>query len=114
MLPNEIERRLKPRVEGPISAMVYGQVLSGEPFQILTALDNLSVSGLHLRLRRPVAVASPLHAIIRIAGIKVNVKGVVRRIEMEPDGSFGLAVAFEGYRVVPDPTQASDKRRSPL
>ena len=114
MLPDERERRHKPRVKGPIPAKVYAKAMSGESFEFRTLFDNLSVSGLHVRFAHPVAVASPLTVIIRVAGIKVNANGVVQRIQLEPDGSFGVGVAFDGYRVVSDPAQANDEKRSAL
>ncbi len=100
MLQDEIvERRSKPRIEGRFPAMVRGTTAHGEPFEVQTLLDNLSVSGLHVRLGHQVAVASPLFASIRLPGIEVKAKGVVKRIELEQDGSFGLGVAFDSYRV---------------
>ena len=50
-----------------------------------------------------VALVGPeayLFATIWFAGIKVEASGVVRRVEAQSDGSFGLGVAFDRYRVL--------------
>jgi hypothetical protein len=111
MFPDEIvERRSKPRVQGAFPATIHGTTAIGEPFVVQTRLDNLSVGGLHLRLKLPVAVASPLFANIRLPGIEVRAKGIVNRIERESDdGSFGLGVAFKSYRVYSAPSDMNDR-----
>ena len=101
MSPDEIaERRLKPRISGPIAAVLIGTDRRGESFKIETALDNLSVGGLHAQIERQVEVKSLLFALIRFAGMEVEASGVVCRVESQPDGMFGLGVAFESYQVL--------------
>ncbi len=101
MFRDETERRLKPRINGPIRAKVYCTALSGESIEIMdAALNNLSTSGLHVCLEHPVAEASSLQAIISIGGVEVMANGIVRRVETRPDGSFGLGVEFENYSVL--------------
>ncbi len=103
MFRDGIERRIKPRVNGPIPVKVCCTPTSGESFEIIgTVLDNLSTSGLHVCVEHPVAVASPLVAFISFAGTEIMASGIVRRVEMQHDGSFGLGVAFESYRLVSD------------
>jgi len=94
-----VERRSQLRIEGSIPATVSGMDTSGEPFEIGTALGNLSLSGLYVCLERPIAVDSPLSAIIRFEGLEVKTTGVVKRVEPQPDGSFGLGVAFDSYNI---------------
>ncbi len=96
-----IERRSKPRIEGSIPAAVTVMDESGGSYEIGTVLGNLSVSGLYVRLDRPAALASPFLATIRFAGLEVKAKGTVRRVESHPDGTFGLGVAFDSYRLIP-------------
>jgi hypothetical protein len=71
----------------------------GEPFEIETVLDNLSVGGLHIRLEKKLDAAASLFATIRFAGMEIEADGVVKRVEPHPDGSFGFGVAFESYRI---------------
>ncbi len=94
-----VERRAKPRIEGSFPASVRGTAICGESFELQTQLDNLSVSGLHVCLQQPVAVASTFFAIIRLARLEVKARGVVRRVELRPDGSFALGVSIDSYRV---------------
>jgi hypothetical protein len=101
MLRDEIvERRAQPRIEGSFPATVSGIDLSGQPFEVGTALDNLSLSGMHLYLEQPVSVDAQLATTIRFAGIEVKATGVIKRVELRDDGSFGLGVAFDSYRVL--------------
>ncbi len=92
-----------------VPATVQGNDVSGEPFEIGTSLDNLSVSGLYVRLAREMAVAAPLFAIIRFSGLEIKAKGVVKRVVPVPDGLFGLGVAFESYRAVSAPADEGDR-----
>ncbi len=95
-----VERRAQPRIEGSFPATVSGMDISGQPFEIGTALDNLSLSGMHLFLEQPVSVNTALATTIRFAGIEVKATGVVKRVELQDDGSFGLGVAFDTYQVI--------------
>ena len=94
-----VERRSKPRIQGPIPAMVRGSDTNGESFEIETALDNLSVGGLYVCLQRRLDVAAPLFALIRFAGMEIEATGVVKRVESQPNGSFGFGVALEDYNI---------------
>ncbi len=110
MFTGEIgERRSKPRVAMIVAATVRGSDSGGEPFEISTSIDNLSVSGLYVRLAREVAVASPLFTLIRFSGLEIKAKGVVKRVVPLPDGLFGLGVAFESYRAVSAPVDEVDR-----
>ncbi len=100
MLTNEIvERRSKPRITSHIPATVRGRTPFGKSFEIETVLDNLSTGGLHVRLEQCIDVAASVSAFIRFAGTEIEAGGMVNRVEPQPDGSFGLAVTFESYRV---------------
>jgi len=98
-----VERRSKSRIEGPIPATLRGSDTSGESFEIETMVDNLSVGGFHVSLERRLAVAASLFALIRFTGMKIEANGVVKRVEPQRDGLFGLGVAFESYRVLSEP-----------
>lgn len=95
-----VERRSKPRIEGPIPADVRCTGANGESFEIQTMLDNLCVGGFHLRLNQQLEAAVTVSALIRFTGMKIEAEGVVKRIEPQLDGSFGYGVAFESYHIL--------------
>lgn len=101
MASNEmVERRFKPRIEGPIPAQVRSTDAGGAPFEIQTMLDNLSVGGFHMRLTRQLEAAVSVSALICFTGMNIEAEGVVKRIEPQPDGSFGFGVEFKSYQIL--------------
>lgn len=102
------ERRVKPRIQGPISAHVKGAAADGGAFDLEASLDNLSTGGLYVRLDRPVLAAAELSFIIRLPsasgsgapGMRFAARGVVRRVEACPDGLYGLGVEFTGHHQI--------------
>src|SRR3712207_5904572 len=90
-----VERRRQPRLYEPFPALVRGvDAGSSEPFRAGTVLDNLSTSGLYLRLAQKVAPATNLSIVTRLSnappdearGAVVAIKGVVQRAEPQSDG----------------------------
>ena len=67
--------------------------------EIKTVLDDLSVGGLHLCIDQRIEAEASLFTAIRFAGMEIEADGVVKRVEPQPDGLFGLAVAFKSYRI---------------
>lgn len=104
---NERERRRKIRVEGPIPVRVRGTDIHGIRFDNEASLDNLSTGGLYVRLKQRMDATSKLFFLIRVPpypgatapGMRVAARGTVRRVELQSDGSSGLAVVFTRYRV---------------
>lgn len=100
------ERRAKPRISEPYPATVRGLDGSGWAFEEETVLDNLSASGLYLRLGRSIQPGAKLFIVFWLSPNRsrqdptstVAVRGIVLRAELQPDGSCGLAVAFRRYR----------------
>ena len=100
------ERREKPRVEQPFPVTVRGVDATGEPLDIDTVLDNMSVGGLYVRIPRRLEPGAQITVGIRVSApweerpaARVATRGVVLRVESKPDGEHGLAVAFTRYRV---------------
>ena len=100
------ERRGRPRIERPFPVTVRGVDAMGEPLDIDTVLDNMSVGGLYVRLPRRIEPGAQLAVGIRVsvpweegAGARVATRGVVLRVESKSDGDHGLAVEFTRYRV---------------
>jgi c-di-GMP-binding flagellar brake protein YcgR len=101
-----IERRGAVRVAIPFPATVRGLDQTGDRFTLDTILDNLSSTGLYLRLARMVAPGAALFIVVRltvvpaqqVAAASVAVRGVVLRAELQLDGTWGVAVRFTRHR----------------
>jgi hypothetical protein len=85
---------------------VRGINTSGEAFEIETVLDNLSASGLYLRLPQQIEPGARLFIIIRFStasndnAFRVAIRGKVLRAEAQPDGNCGLGIEFERHRFI--------------
>jgi hypothetical protein len=100
-----IERRSKPRITCCWLAVVRSVDACGERFEDHTVLDNLSATGLYVRLARPIACGAPLFVVVSFAHascntttLRIAMRGVVVRAELHSDGNYGLAVAFTHHR----------------
>jgi hypothetical protein len=86
--------------------MVRGVNASGEAFETITVLDNLSAGGLHLFLRQRLEQGVKVFIVIQFSTSptvretrpRVAIRGDVLRVERESTGAFGIAVAFKGHR----------------
>jgi hypothetical protein len=99
------ERRGRPRVERPFPVTVRGVDATGEPLDIDTVLDNMSVGGLYVRLPRRIEPGARLAVGIRVSvsgaqerTARVATRSVVKRVESAAGGEHGLAVAFTRHR----------------
>jgi PilZ domain-containing protein len=100
------ERRNKPRIKETFPATVRGVDINGHPFKTETELDNLSASGLHLRLNNSVEEGTKLSIVVQFANqlnvdgpsARMAADGVVLRAEKTHNGSYGLGVLFTKYR----------------
>ncbi len=103
---SDCERRGKPRVDQPFPVTVRGVDAMGEPLNIDTVLDNMSVGGLYVRIPRRLEPGAYITVGIRVSApweerpaARVATRGVVLRVEPAPGGEHGLAVAFTKYRI---------------
>src|SRR5215208_7963035 len=100
------ERRQKPRISMPFIAKVQGVDISGTEFGVYTLLDNISATGLYMKLSREVESGSKLFSIVRLAShwtkqepvARIAVRGVVLRVEAEKFGLCGIALRFTSHR----------------
>ena len=100
------ERRSEERVDLPFPALVRGMDATGHRFAIEVVLDNLSASGLYLRLARPIGQGARLFICVQLAltadpnahAPRAALHGIVLRAEPQADGRIGVAVAFERHR----------------
>ena len=100
------ERRRHARLYESLPVLVRGVAATGEAFELLTVLDNVSAGGLYVRLKHRVEVGEKLFAAICFAAdrmaeaphLRVVVRGRVVRITRHPDGRWGVGVQVVRHR----------------
>ncbi len=99
------ERRRKTRIQDEIPARVRGVDARGNSFDLEAELENLSACGLYLRLRCRTNCSAPLFTSFRLPaspgtdrlGTLWQTQGVIRRVEPQADGTYGVGVEFTSY-----------------
>ena len=99
------ERRSKPRAAGPVPARVWGVDVYDQPFSFDCQLDNISASGLYLRLPRKMSFSSAISLVVRLLhgpfeGMSAAIKGTVIRNEHGPGGDTGIGVRILEHRFI--------------
>jgi len=87
-------------------AFTIGGAAHGERFTLHTVLDNLSATGLYLRLARPLAPDASLFVVVRLAPADdapaaapgVAARCQVVRMERCAEGGWGIAMRFTRQR----------------
>ena len=95
--PSVAERRTKPRSSDVLPARVWGVDINDHPFSFDCLLDNMSASGLYLRMPRRMKFSASISLVVRLPNGPVErklaaIKGSVIRNEMETDGHTGLGI----------------------
>ena len=91
------ERRAKPRSHNQLTARVWGVDSEDQPFSLDCVLDNISASGLYLRLPRRMKFSASISLAVRLPHGSVDgrfaaINGTVIRDQMERDGHTGVGV----------------------
>jgi PilZ domain len=91
------ERRAKPRSQDRLTARVWGVDSNDQPFSLDCVLDNISASGLYLRLPRRMKFSASISLAVRLPvgpvdGRFAAINGTVIRDQMDHDGQTGVAV----------------------
>jgi hypothetical protein len=99
------ERRSKPRSTNALPARVWGVDVDDHPFSLDCMLDNISASGLYLRLPRRMKFSATLSLVVRLLhgpfqGMSAAIKGTVIRNERERAGDTGIAVRIVEHRFI--------------
>jgi hypothetical protein len=102
------DRRTAPRIETPFPVIVRSVDVADRWFEEHTVLDNLSSTGLYLRLVQQAQQGIRLFGLIRLAVTPntdasvafVALHGVVLRTEPRPGGVFGTAIRFTHHRFI--------------
>lgn len=94
-----LERRAKPRVSEPFPTTVSGVDKAGESFEFDCVLENISSTGLYLKMPRQLEQGSEVRLIVNfyadpLEAAGAAIRGVAVRSEPEADERWGLAVAI--------------------
>jgi PilZ domain len=97
------ERRAKPRSSQALPVRVWGVDIDDQPFSFDCHLDNMSASGLYVRLPRQMKFSSVISIVVRLlngplAGMSAAIKGTVIRDESKPDGHRGVGIRIIEHR----------------
>ncbi len=100
--------RTKPRINASFTAKVRGVDATGKAFEVDVVVENLSASGLYVRLPHQLRVDDEVFAFICLSCGRdpnappagVAVRGVVVRSEPQLDGSCRVAISFKRYRLL--------------
>ena len=100
-----LERRSKPRSHDVLPARVWGVDSDDQPFSLDCHLDNMSSSGLYLRLPRHMKFSSSISLVVRllngpVEGMVAAIKGTVMREEMESDGHRGFGIRIVEHKFI--------------
>ena len=92
-----VERRSKPRSNDELPARVWGVDIDDQPFSYDCHLENISASGLFLRLPRQMKFSSSISLVVRLLngpdeGTVAAIKGTVTREELKSDGHRGIGI----------------------
>jgi hypothetical protein len=98
----DLERRAKPRVQEHFPARIWGADSGALPFIIDCFLDNISSTGLYLRMPRKMPTGGEVRVIVHLlngptTGASACLYGEILRDEPQPDGRHGIAVAIKGH-----------------
>jgi PilZ domain len=98
------ERRIKPRMRHSFPTRVSGVDTEGRKFSLEVGLENISSSGLYLRMPREVKSGDMLNVLVRFSngkpGAMAAVVANVLRVEPGVDGLNGIAMAIKQYEFV--------------
>jgi hypothetical protein len=98
-----LERRTKPRVSKPFPTTVSGIDKTGESFEFDCVLDNISSTGLYLRIPRQMPTGGDVRLVVHLlngstSGVSASIHGEILRDEPQPDRKHGSAVAIKGHK----------------
>ena len=95
------ERRAKPRINDVLPARFWGVDEDGEVLSLDCQVDNLSSSGVFLRIPKRLRLSSKINLAVRLvngSGSTAAITGVVMRDEPRLGGSRGVAVRITEHR----------------
>ena len=99
------ERRAKPRSNDALPARVWGVDSEDHPFSFDCQVDNMSGSGIYLRMPRRMKFSSAISLVVwllngPVQGAAAAIKGIVIRHEMNSDGHSGVGIRIVEHRFI--------------
>ena len=99
------ERRSKPRSSDALPVRVWGVDINDHPFSFDCHLDNMSASGVYLRMPRRMRFSSAISLVVRLSSSRLEgksaaIKGTVIRDESWPDGHSGVGIRIVEHRFI--------------
>jgi len=96
------ERRIKPRLNQSFPTRAWGTDAAGQAFEVDCLLDNISSTGLYLRIPGQMKLGAELSMVIKFlndreTGATAVLRGHILRDEPQPDGRHGVAVAIKEH-----------------
>ena len=100
-----VERRAKPRAHDAFPARVWGVDIDDQPFSHECRLENISASGLYLRMPHRLKFASIISLVVELLngpvdGTAAAIKGTVIRDESKPDGHRGVGIRILEHKFI--------------
>jgi hypothetical protein len=96
-----LERRAKLRVNDSLPARIWGIDFEGNMMSLDCRIDNLSSSGVFLRIPRQLEIGSQINLVVRLtngSGANSAIKGKVLRDDLQLDGSRGIAIGITEHK----------------
>jgi hypothetical protein len=98
-----LERRHKARIKEPFPARIWGVDSGDLPFNVDCVVDNISSTGLYLRVPKLVDDGSEVRLIVHLlhgptSGVTASLQGRIVRSESQTDGRHGLAIAISKHK----------------
>lgn len=98
------ERRTKPRIRQAFPTRVRGKDIDGRQFDLNVGLENISSSGIYLRIPRMLKSGAELSLVVRFSnghqGATAALRAGVVRVDPGPDGLNGIAMAIQRYEFI--------------
>lgn len=95
------ERRAKPRLQESFPTKTWGTDAEGQLFEIDGMLENISSTGIYLRLPRRMNSGAELSVVIQFVNGQSGPTAILRtqvlRAELKPEGDHGLALAIKEH-----------------
>ena len=100
-----VERRAKPRSNDALPARIWGVDSEDQPFSFECLVDNISGSGIYLRMPRRMKFSSAISLVVRllngpVEGAAAAIKGIVIRDHIESDGHRGVGIRIVEHRFI--------------
>jgi hypothetical protein len=94
-----IERRVSPRISGPIPAVALDVTGSAVELGTYLTLDNLSAGGFYVRLTSLFKEAQKIFLVTQISQAVIVVRAAVLRTDNQVEGLYGHAFAIEQHQI---------------